>query len=110
MSEAIVELTSRAYDIARAIPPGRVTSYGELTVGRNVFLSLTSRSHCKASWLPELLEVSLTGWVTWSAAPLQLWLSLTRKADCRHVGNALRMLSADSTVPWQVRLSSPGRS
>lgn len=28
MSEAIVELTARAYEIARAIPPGRVTSYG----------------------------------------------------------------------------------
>lgn len=30
MSDAIVELTARAYEIARAIPVGRVTSYGTL--------------------------------------------------------------------------------
>lgn len=31
MADNVAELTARAYAIAHAIPPGRVTTYGELT-------------------------------------------------------------------------------
>lgn len=58
MSEAIVELTARAYEIARAIPPGRVTSYGQ-SYNFCGCVELTGRPHCQAGGLSSVLEVRL---------------------------------------------------
>ncbi|EAL20511.1 hypothetical protein CNBE4310 [Cryptococcus deneoformans B-3501A] len=70
----IADLTTKTYDIARLIPPGRVTSYDR--IGQSYFCHIAK----------------LAGYPTYS----------------RHVGNALKMLPADSEIPWQRVVNSKG--
>ncbi|KAK4688990.1 methylated-DNA-protein-cysteine methyltransferase related protein, partial [Tremellales sp. Uapishka_1] len=83
MSQNIVDLTAKTYELVREIPYGKVTTYGRWPWRTSVGLpSTASTGHI----------AKLAGYPTCS----------------RHVGNALKMLPLDSTVPWQRVISSKG--
>jgi len=66
----VADLTAKAYEIARMIPYGMVTSYGECNLrSSKVFLrgntqaDCMSRTHSETRWIPELLKASSTSCV-----------------------------------------------
>jgi alkylated DNA nucleotide flippase Atl1 len=77
----VADLTAKAYEIVRLIPPGHVTTYGHIA--------------------------KLAGYPTYSRCEYTLGCSVHGglRADARHVGNALKMLPAGTEIPWQVRRS-----
>lgn len=61
----VADLTAKAYEIVRMIPPGHVTTYGRLRsrpfpLFPLAALNRTPRAHCETRRVPELLQVGGT--------------------------------------------------
>jgi methylated-DNA-protein-cysteine methyltransferase-like protein len=82
----VADLTAKAYDIARMIPVGHITTYGQLT---HIYLD-------ESDVIGHIAK--LAGYPTYSRYSLH-----SAGADVRHVGNAMKMLPTTTDIPWQVR-------
>ena len=54
----IADLTAKAYEIARMIPYGRVTSYGELLLWNTRYILMLLRTYCQTRRISPLPQVS----------------------------------------------------
>ena len=99
----VANLTAKAYEIARMIPHGMVTSYGKSATDSpspscfcvKKTAHVTNRTHSEARRIPKLLEVDF------DAASELIAYAIAENACRRHVGNALRDLPSGTDIPWQ---------